>query len=104
MGLPLKLMPIPRTLPQSVDSHTTVLLTKISFSLEVELLDQERDKLLSERLFFHKPPLMLTLSSRSNLLILLPRSVTVNSRPQRRKTNSSDHLPPKLRLSDLKIS
>merc|ERR1711965_442282 len=93
-------MPTPRTLPQSVDSHITVLLTKISSSSEVESVDQERDKLPSERLFSHKPVPMPTLSLRSNSSIPLPRLVTVNSRPQRRKTNSSVHLPPKPRPSD----
>merc|ERR1712166_276846 len=95
--LPPKLMLTPRTSPQSVDSHITVLLTRISFSSRVESADQERDKSPSERLFSHKPVLSPTSNSRLNLSIPLPRSVTVNSRPQRRKTNSSDHLLPSKR-------
>merc|ERR1712166_587125 len=98
-----KLMLTPRTSPQSVDSHITVLLTRISSLLRVESADQERDKSPSERLFSHKLAPSLTSSSRLNLSIPLPRSVTVNSRPQRRKTSSSDHLPPSKR-SDLKIT
>merc|ERR1712166_555504 len=92
-----KLMLTPRTSPQSVDSHITVLLTRISFSSRVESADQERDKSPSERLFSHKLAPSLISSSRLNLSIPLPRSVTVNSRPQRRKISSSDHLPPSKR-------
>merc|ERR1712127_957007 len=99
-----KLMPTPRTLPQSVDSHITVLLTKISSSSRVESADQERDKSPSERLFSHKPVLSPTSNSRSNSSIPLPRLVTVNSRPQRRKTNSSDHLLPSKRLNECKFN
>merc|ERR1711998_246899 len=95
-----KLMLTPKTLLQLVDSLITVSLMKISFLLEVEFVDQERDKSLSERLFFHKPPHMPTLSLRSNLSIPLPRLVTVNSRPQKRKINSLDHPLPKLPKSD----
>merc|ERR1712166_915120 len=95
--LPPKLMPTPRISPQSVDSHITVSSTKISSSSRVESADQERDKSPSERLFSHKPVLSPTSNLRLNLSIPLPRSVTVNSRPQRRKTNSSDHLLPSKR-------
>merc|ERR1712127_219357 len=95
--LPPKLTLTPRTSPQSVDSHITVSSTKISSSSRVESADQERDKSPSERLCSHKPAPSLTSNSKLNLSIPLPRSVTVNSRLPKRKTSSSDHLPPSKR-------
>merc|ERR1712166_1182940 len=68
-----KLMLTPRTSPHSVDSHITVSLTKISSSLKVESVDQERDKSPLERLFSHKLLPSLPSNSKLNSSISLPR-------------------------------
>merc|ERR1712046_269521 len=86
--LPLRLIPMPRTLPQLVDSPTTVLSMKTSSSSEVVLWALERDKSPLESLSSSLTSLSTTLSLRSNSLILLPRLVTVNSKLLPRRTSS----------------
>merc|ERR1711865_443686 len=77
-----------RTSPQSVDSHITVSSTRITCSSRVPSWVQERDKSPSERVCIHQPTPSPPSQSRSNSSILLPRSVTVNSRPSTRRTSS----------------
>merc|ERR1712153_137948 len=62
---------------------------------------QERELLPLERLCFHKPLPSPPSSPRSNSSIPPPRSVTVNSKPSKRRKNSWDHLPPSKRPSEL---
>merc|ERR1712086_954733 len=102
--LPPKLMLTPRTSPHSVDSHITVSLTRISFSLKVVSVDQERDKSLLERLFSHKLLPSLLSNSKLNSSIPLPRLVTVNSRLSKRRISSSDHSLPRLPKNEKDVS
>ena len=88
----VRLMPLRRTLPHSVDSLIMVKSTRTSFSSRVASLDPERDLLSSENRSSRQPNRGRLRRSTSSSSTLHPKWDMVASRLQRRRIRYSDLL------------